>query len=65
MDIQTAVTSKKGTGFGALSPEERKAMAQRGNRASRDAGNLGFTPETAKIASAIARGKRKSTVPQA
>lgn len=63
MDIQTI--TKKNTGFGALTPEQRIEMAKLGNAASRKAGNLGFNSDTAKIASAIARSARKAPPPPA
>ena len=62
-NLQTLVSGNRKTGFAALSPEQRIEMAKRGNAAARQAGNNGFSSETAKIAGAIALSKRKITTP--
>jgi len=51
-NLQTLVSGNRKTGF-----------AKRGNAAARQAGNNGFSSETAKIAGAIALSKRKITTP--
>ena len=65
MNTQMTATGNRKTGFAALSPEERIEMAKRGHAAAVQAGNDGFTSETAKIAARLANAKRKSAPPSA
>lgn len=55
-------TTKKVTGFAALSPEQRSELGRRGGQASQAAGKgRRFTSASAAAASALARAKRSNS----
>lgn len=62
MTNPTTNTTKKLTGFAAMSPERRQEVARKGAQATIAAGKRhAYTSETARIASRIGWARRKGT----